>query len=94
MAPDQRGHGHSCHRGGFGREEFISDAAAFARALGAGPVAVLLLPGRLAREMLTRRPGTQLVEFADAGHWIHDDPDGSARVIAAFLGNRSAAPAS
>ena len=53
-----------------------------------------LLPGRLAREMLTRRPGTQLVEFADAGHWSHDDPDGSARVIAAFLGNRSAAPAS
>ena len=45
-----------------------------------------LLPADLARQMVTRRPDTQLAEFPDAGHWIHDDdPDGLARAIAAFL---------
>lgn len=45
-----------------------------------------LLPAGLAAGMVTRRPGSRLVEFPGAGHWIHDDdPAGTARVIAAFL---------
>lgn len=210
VAPDQRAHGYSAHcGGGVGRDEFVSDAAAFVRGLGVGPVVVLghslggitgyqfaarhpelvaaliiedvgpvmrqpeiaqpvldvrgwprsaatrdelermildrgvpdagyfmrsavfdggrwrllfdwdqmmkvqeggvgdwwadwlrsrcpalvlrggrstLLPATLARQMVTRRPGTQLAEFPDAGHWIHDDdPAGFADAIAAFL---------
>jgi esterase len=209
VAPDQRGHGYSDHPSGYGRDEFVSDAAAFVRRLGLGPVAVLghslggitayqlaarhpglvsaliiedvgpvmrrpqienpvldvrgwprsaptrealeycilaqgipdagyfmrsavadggrwrllfdwdqmmdvqeggvgdwwadwlgsrcpalvlrggrstLLPAGLARQMVTRRPGTRLVEFPGAGHWIHDDdPDGVARAIIGFL---------
>ncbi|MBH5333427.1 alpha/beta hydrolase [Streptomyces pactum] len=45
-----------------------------------------LLPAPLAREMTRRRPGTRLVTFPTAGHWIHDDePDGVARAVSAFL---------
>lgn len=45
-----------------------------------------LLTGDLAQRMVIRRPNTRLVEFPDAGHWIHDDdPDGFANVISAFL---------
>jgi esterase len=45
------------------------------------------LPAGLARQMVARRPGTQLAEFPHAGHWIHDDdPAGFARAVAAFLG--------
>jgi esterase len=47
-----------------------------------------LLPAGLAEQMMTRRPHTRLVEFPDAGHWIHDDdPDGFARAITDFLGH-------
>jgi esterase len=41
VAPDQRAHGYSDHRGGVSREDFVSDAAAFVRGLGVRPVAVL-----------------------------------------------------
>lgn len=45
-----------------------------------------LLPAALAADMVRCRPNTWLVEFADAGHWIHDDdPDGCARAILDFL---------
>ncbi|WP_344322405.1 alpha/beta hydrolase [Streptomyces macrosporus] len=45
-----------------------------------------LLPAWLAREMVERRPRTELVTFPSAGHWIHDDdPDGVARAVAGFL---------
>ncbi|MEU4803995.1 alpha/beta hydrolase [Actinosynnema sp. NPDC023587] len=45
-----------------------------------------LLPGWLARDMVDRRPGTRLVEFPGAGHWIHDDdPAGVARAVGDFL---------
>ncbi|MEU0686401.1 alpha/beta fold hydrolase [Streptomyces uncialis] len=45
-----------------------------------------LLPGALAEEMTARRPGTRLVRFPDAGHWVHDDaPEAVARTIADFL---------
>jgi pimeloyl-ACP methyl ester carboxylesterase len=45
-----------------------------------------LLPAELARQMVARRPHTQLAEFPDAGHWIHDDdPAGYAQAVAAFL---------
>lgn len=53
--------------------------------LRAGPGS--LLPSGLAREMVTRRPHSRLVEFPAAGHWIHDDdPDGFAETVADFLG--------
>jgi esterase len=41
VAPDQRGHGYSDCGGGFSRDEFVHDAAAFLRRLGLGPVVVL-----------------------------------------------------
>lgn len=45
-----------------------------------------LLPRDLAADMVRRRPHTTLVEFPDAGHWIHDDdPDGCANAILRFL---------
>ncbi len=45
-----------------------------------------MLPASLAAEMVARRPASRLVEFADAGHWIHDDePAGFARAVADFL---------
>ncbi|MFF4604494.1 alpha/beta fold hydrolase [Streptomyces sp. NPDC001339] len=45
-----------------------------------------LLPGELAREMTARRPHTRLVEFPDAGHWVHDDEQtGMARAVIDFL---------
>jgi len=45
-----------------------------------------LLPAELARRMTARRPGARLVEFPDAGHWVHDDePAAMARAIEAFL---------
>lgn len=45
-----------------------------------------LLPRDLATDMVRRRPHTTLVEFPDAGHWIHDDdPDGCANAILRFL---------
>jgi pimeloyl-ACP methyl ester carboxylesterase len=58
VAPDQRGHGYSDHRGGFGRAEFIGDAAAFVRGLGAGPVVVLghSLGGITAYQLAARHP--------------------------------------
>jgi pimeloyl-ACP methyl ester carboxylesterase len=198
VAPDQRGHGYSDCGGGFSREAFVHDAAAFLRRLGLGPAVVLghslggitayqlaahhpklvsaliiedvgpvmrqprsaatrqelerlilsqgmadagyfmqsavsdgdrwrllfdwdqmmdvqeggigdwwadwlgarcpalvlrgghstLLPADLAREMVERRPHTRLVEFPNAGHWIHDDdPDGFAHAVAGFLDN-------
>ncbi|CCH31310.1 alpha/beta hydrolase [Actinosynnema sp. NPDC047251] len=47
-----------------------------------------LLPGPLARDMVARRPGARLVEFPEAGHWIHDDdPAGFARAVGDFLRN-------
>lgn len=39
----------------------------------------------LAQALVTRRPGAQLVEFPEAGHWIHSDPVGFADATAAFL---------
>ncbi len=45
-----------------------------------------LLPAALARDMVARRPGSRLVEFAGAGHWVHDDaPDEFARAVLAFV---------
>ncbi|WP_237536257.1 alpha/beta hydrolase [Streptomyces sp. SID3343] len=45
-----------------------------------------LLPADLAEAMVARRPGATLVEFPDAGHWIHDDePAGLAQAVAAFV---------
>lgn len=45
-----------------------------------------LLPELLASDMVARRPNSRLVQFAGAGHWIHDDdPDGMARAVADFL---------
>ena len=45
-----------------------------------------LLSTEMAHQMVRRRPRTQLVEFPDAGHWIHDDdPDGCAAAILDFL---------
>ncbi len=39
-----------------------------------------------AREMAARRPNTQLVEFPNCGHTIHDDdPEGFYRAVRAFL---------
>lgn len=59
VAPDQRGHGHSDHRGGFSRDEFVSDAAAFVRGLGLSPVVVLghSLGGITAYQFAARHPG-------------------------------------
>lgn len=59
VAPDQRGHGYSDHRGGFGRAEFVSDAAGFIQGLGAGPVVVLghSLGGITAYQLAARCPG-------------------------------------
>ncbi len=38
-------------------------------------------------EMAARRPGTELVEFADCGHDVHhEDPEGFANAVRAFLG--------
>ncbi|MEV0678771.1 alpha/beta hydrolase [Actinosynnema sp. NPDC050436] len=49
-----------------------------------------LLPGWLAREMVERRPGTRLVEFPAAGHWVHDDePSGFARAVGDFIASRT-----
>jgi esterase len=46
-----------------------------------------MLPIGLAREMTRRRPGTRLLEFEGAGHWIHDDaPAAVAEAIATALG--------
>lgn len=58
VAPDQRGHGYSDHRGGFGRDEFVADAAAFVRGLGVGPVTVLghSLGGITAYQLAARHP--------------------------------------
>jgi esterase len=45
------------------------------------------LPTAEAREMARRRPNTRLVEFAGAGHTVHDDdPEGFALAVASFLG--------
>jgi esterase len=45
-----------------------------------------LLSTEMAHQMVRRRPGTQLVEFPHAGHWIHDDdPAGCAAAIIDFL---------
>jgi pimeloyl-ACP methyl ester carboxylesterase len=45
-----------------------------------------LLSARLAADMVTRRPGTELVEFPGCGHWVHrDDPAGHALAIRDFL---------
>ncbi len=45
-----------------------------------------MLPVESAAEMVARRPGSRLVEFAGAGHWIHDDdPAGVARAVGGFL---------
>jgi esterase len=59
VAPDQRGHGYSDHRGGYSRDEFVSDAAGFVRQLGLGPVAVLghSLGGITAYQLAARYPG-------------------------------------
>ncbi len=44
------------------------------------------LPTALAREMARRRPNTRLIEFAAAGHNIHDDdPEGFALAVASLL---------
>ncbi|WP_024802551.1 alpha/beta fold hydrolase [Nocardia sp. BMG51109] len=52
-----------------------------------------LLPAELAARMIARRPGSRLVEFAGAGHWIHDDdPAGVARAVAGFLGELGLSP--
>lgn len=58
VAPDQRGHGYSDHRGGFGRGEFVCDAAAFVRGLGVSPVVVLghSLGGITAYQLAARHP--------------------------------------
>lgn len=45
-----------------------------------------LLCTEMAHQMVRRRRRTQLVEFPDAGHWIHDDdPAGCAGAILDFL---------
>jgi pimeloyl-ACP methyl ester carboxylesterase len=45
-----------------------------------------LLPADLAEAMVTRRPDTTLVEFPDAGHWIHDDePAALAHAVRTFV---------
>ncbi|MGW6458001.1 alpha/beta fold hydrolase [Streptomyces sp. NPDC055078] len=49
-----------------------------------------LLPAGLARAMTARRPGTRLVPFPGAGHWIHDDaPVEMARAVGAFFHGRT-----
>ncbi|TCP54151.1 pimeloyl-ACP methyl ester carboxylesterase [Tamaricihabitans halophyticus] len=46
-----------------------------------------ILASELAREMAGARPNTTLREFADCGHWIHDDdPAGFAAAIRDYLG--------
>ncbi|MEV5962483.1 alpha/beta hydrolase [Kribbella sp. NPDC051952] len=45
-----------------------------------------LLSTDLAAEMVRRRPGTELVAFAGAGHWIHREaPDDYAEVVRGFF---------
>lgn len=45
-----------------------------------------LLSPEMAHQMVRRRSRTQLVEFPDAGHWIHDDdPAGCTAAILDFL---------
>ncbi|APU15136.1 MULTISPECIES: alpha/beta fold hydrolase [Actinoalloteichus] len=52
-----------------------------------------VLPTAMARDMARRRPGTVLREFADCGHWVHDDdPAGFAEAVRGFLS--SAVPTS
>lgn len=51
-----------------------------------------LLSTEMAHQMVRRRPRTQLVEFPDAGHWIHDDdPAGCTAAILDFLSKISGA---
>ncbi|MBV8541667.1 MAG: alpha/beta fold hydrolase [Pseudonocardiales bacterium] len=84
VAPDQRGHGDSDCDGGFSRDEFVHDAAAFLRRLGLGPVVVLghSLGGITAYQLAAHHP--ELVSaliIEDVG----DDPDGFAHAVADFL---------
>jgi pimeloyl-ACP methyl ester carboxylesterase len=59
IALDQRGHGESHHALSYGRDDYISDIAAFHRHLGLGPVAVAghSLGGVNAYQYAARHPG-------------------------------------
>ncbi|QVQ52828.1 alpha/beta hydrolase [Spiractinospora alimapuensis] len=49
-----------------------------------------LLSADMAADMVRRRPNTKLVDFPDAGHWIHDDaPDAFAATVTEFLAGLS-----
>jgi esterase len=51
-----------------------------------------LLSTEMAHQMVRRRSGTQLVEFPEAGHWIHDDdPASCTAAILDFLSKISGA---
>lgn len=58
IAPDLRGHGLSEHGGGFSREDFVADAAAFIEALELAPALVIghSLGGVTAYQLAARRP--------------------------------------
>lgn len=58
IAPDLRGHGRTEVRGGFGRAEFVADAARFVEALGLAPAVVYghSLGGVTAYQLAARRP--------------------------------------
>lgn len=50
----------------------------------------MLLSAEMAADMVRQRPSTQLVEYPDAGHWIHDDaPHDFATAVEEFLGGLS-----
>ncbi|MFC4910826.1 alpha/beta fold hydrolase [Actinomadura gamaensis] len=59
LALDQRGHGESDRAGTYGRDDYVSDLAAFHRHLGLGPVALLghSLGGVNAYQYAARHPG-------------------------------------